>query len=137
MSVTKYILLPLQEHMRFRMNVATAPNVAGKSTRRCKKNIPSIIVTSTCWGSIDFALDSNSFKSLNFGVFCIVPSTRPRDKGTGFKGYLKTSAMSIFFCSDWYRILPSRSLINVAAASLLSALFTLNLFPLFAKVFSR
>lgn len=70
LSVTKWIVFPTQEHMRYRMNVATAPKVAGKSSKRCRKNIPSIIVTSTCWGSIDLTLGSTSFKSLTFGVFC-------------------------------------------------------------------
>ena len=55
------------------------------------------------------------FNNALFGDFIIVPSTWHNDKGTGVKGYFKTSSMSIFFSRDKHSKLPKRSLIKHAA----------------------
>ena len=71
---------------------------------------------------------SSSTSSLDFVVFCIVPSGWHSDKGTGVSGYHNTSPISTLACKAWNKMLPKRSLVIVTVTSFLTdALVTLNL----------
>ena len=65
-----------------------------------KKNI-SIMVTPTFAGVFDATLFSSSRNNLDFGVFCIVPSTWLFDNGTGVSGYLSIGSISTSACKAW------------------------------------
>ena len=57
-----------------KINFAEGPNVGGKSTKRCRKNMPSTILTSMVPGLEEVMQFSSLTGSVGIGVFCLAPS---------------------------------------------------------------
>ena len=109
---------------------------------KCRTNETSMMMVLIDGGGVAVTSDSRGFMSVALWVFCIVPSTWLRESGTGVSEYLRTSAMSIFCCNEWYRIHPNRSRTKQAATTL-SGFFSVCVYLLqmqmwadFVEVFS-
>ena len=132
----RWISVPLCFQNCCKINFAKGPNVNGKLTKWCRKNIPLTILTSMGPMLQELIRFSSSTSSFYFGVFCIVSSGWHNDKGTGVSGYCNASPISTWACKAWKKMLPKRSPVIVTVASFLSdTLVTLNLPVWVAELF--
>ena len=77
-----------------RINLAIYPKVAGKFTRVWIKIMASIAHTSISFGELLSTRSSNLYINFAFSVLFMNPSTWPRHKGIGVRGYLNTRSKS-------------------------------------------
>ena len=71
LSNTWWIPLPLYLETCCRIDFTKGPNVSGKSTKRCKSNIPQTIFTSIVPGPQELMWCPSSTSNMDFGVLCI------------------------------------------------------------------
>ena len=128
LSNMRWISVPLCLRTCCKINFAEGSNVSGKSTKRCRKNMPSTILTSMVPVLEEVMQFSSLTGSLDIGVFCLVPSGWHNYKGSGVSGYHNTSSISTLAYKAWNKMLTKRSLVIVTVTSFLFyALVTLNL----------